>query len=271
MQMLARMRECASHGEMREALIIGQNLFSHAPGDPEVFGSYFSLLWSIVSTTEGTTEKQRYFQQMSTALAAFSEAVDLNDAMVEYIKGKEDALSTLYQDIQDYQTQRQRETVKAKILHNDQCLKQANEIASKLEAATDQVSFDAALTQLQQCDSSFEKEYLSDRQKAQYESLTRKCSQIVDLKVRRFERDRNVAYNLQAIEAFEKVYRFFKDGNVTEDHKAIVTGLFGFDATRLFNETLTYYNHVYSYVLSKLNDEEKFILTKAAIRSELRR
>jgi hypothetical protein len=44
--------------------------------------------------------------------------------------------------------------------------------------------------------------------------------------------------------------------------------LFSYDASRLTNETLIYYNHVYNYILSKLNDEEKLTMTKLSIIAE---
>lgn len=44
-----------------------------------------------------------------------------------------------------------------------------------------------------------------------------------------------------------------------------------FDASRLYNETLVYYNHVYNYILNELSDEEKFTLTKYAVMCERKR
>ena len=101
--------------------------------------------------------------------------------------------------------------------------------------------------------------------------MTRQCSKIVDIKLRVFQRMADAEYNEQALDAYERVYQYFKTGEVPNNHKEVINGLFGFDTSRLFNETLTYYNHIYAYVLSKLNDEGKFLLTKAAIRSEMRR
>lgn len=60
----------------------------------------------------------------------------------------------------------------------------------------------------------------------------------------------------------------FKNGKVVGNHKEIIKGLFMFDASRLYNETLVYYNHVYNYILGQLSDEEKFTLTKYAVMSE---
>lgn len=42
----------------------------------------------------------------------------------------------------------------------------------------------------------------------------------------------------------------------------------GYDAGRLFNETLIFYNHVYSYIFNKLDDNGKLELTKYSIECE---
>lgn len=44
--------------------------------------------------------------------------------------------------------------------------------------------------------------------------------------------------------------------------------LFSYDASKLFNETLIYYNHVYSFIFNKLDDNGKFRLTQISIDSE---
>ena len=62
----------------------------------------------------------------------------------------------------------------------------------------------------------------------------------------------------------------FKNGKVINNHKEVLKGLFVYDASRLYNETLVYYNYVYNYVLGKLSDEDKFLMTKFAIMCERR-
>lgn len=39
--------------------------------------------------------KMRYFQQLSSTLAAFSESVDMDDVMVSYVMSQEDRLGKL--------------------------------------------------------------------------------------------------------------------------------------------------------------------------------
>ena len=176
----------------------------------------------------------------------------------------------MYDEIQQLRKQEEREFAKRKILENDTILQKLPETMNRLRKAADKPSFDLLLKQIQQYDAAIDKAYLTDRQKGVYDSVTHQCSKIVDEKLRRFQRAADAEYNEQALMAYEKVYQYFKTGKVSDDHKSVISGLFGFDAGRLFNETLTYYNHVYAYVLSKLDDDGKFKLTKAAIRSEMR-
>lgn len=269
--MISKMKGYAAEGKFREALIIGQNLFARNSGDPEVFKAYVSVLEDGMKA-EGTSDgKTRYFQQISSALAAFSETVDMDDSMIRFVMSQEDRLGQMFDGIRQLQAQEEREFVKAKILANDGILAKLKDAMEKAGAAPDKPSFDAALRQIQQYDEALDKSYLVDRQKASYESMTQQCSKIVDAKLRAFQRKEDIAYNDQALAAYERAFQLFKTGKVPNDHKDIINGLFGFDAGRLFNETLTYYNHVYAYILSKLDDDGKLRLTKAAIHSEMRR
>lgn len=269
--MISKMKDYVSKGNFQEALIIGQNLFARNSGDPEVFKAYTSVLESVMDAEDTSDGKMRYFQQLSSTLAAFSESVDMDDAMVSYVMSQEDRLGKLFDGIQQLRKQEEREFVKKKIMANDGILAKLPGVMESLKKAADKTSFNAVLQQVQQYDADIDKSYLTDRQKDIYDSVTRQCSKIVDIKLRTFQRTADVAYNEQALAAYERVFRYFKDGKVSDDHKDVISGLFGFDPSRLFNETLTYYNHVYAYVLSKLDDDGKFRLTKAAIRSEIRR
>lgn len=269
--MVSRMKGYAAEGKFREALIIGQNLSARNSGDPEVFEAYVSVLEAVMEAEDTSDGKMQYFQQISSALAALSESAEMDDSMVRFVMSQEERLGELFNGIQQIRKQEEREFVKAKILANDDILAKLKDATEKAGVAPDKPSFDAALRQIQQYDEALDKSYLVDRQKASYESMTQQCSKIVDAKLRAFQRKEDIAYNDQALAAYERAFQLFKTGKVPSDHKDVINGLFGFDAGRLFNETLTYYNHVYAYILSKLDDDGKFRLTKAAIHSEMRR
>lgn len=269
--MISKMKDFAAKGKFREALIIGQNLYARNSGDPEVFKAYTSVLESLMDAEDTSDAKMRYFQQLSSALTVFSESVSMDDAMVRFVMYQEDRLGKMFDGIQQLRKQEEHEFVKKKVLANDDVLAKLPNAIAKVKKAVDKPSFDAMLQQIQQYDAEIDKAYLTDRQKTIYDSATQQCSKIVDVKLRAFQRAANAEYNEQALLAYERVFQLFKTGKVPNDHKDVISSLFGFDTSRLFNETLTYYNHVYAYVLSKLDDDGKFRLTKAAIRSETKR
>lgn len=269
--MIAKMRDYACKGDFREALIIGQNLFAKNSGNPEIFEAYTGVLESVLETEDTSNGKMRYFQQLSAALTIFSETVNMDDSRVAFIMTQEDRLGRLFDGIQQLQKQEERDFVKQKIMANDGILSKLSGATERLKTAADRTAFDTVLQQIQQYDSGIDKDYLMDRQREIYQSVTKQCSKIVDIRLRAFQRSADAEYNEQALAAYERVYQYFKTGKVPIDHKDVISGLFRFDASRLFNETLTYYQYVYAYVLNTLDDDGKFRLTKAAIHSEMRR
>lgn len=269
--MLSRMRDYASKGHFREALIIGQNLFFRHSGDIQIFKAYSSVLESVMNAEVTGDGKTRYFQLLSSALTTFSESADMDDDTVAFVMFQEDRLSRLFEEIRQVKKKEYFESVKKKTLANDDILKKLPDAIEGLKKAADKAAFDSLLQKIRQYDSTIDKDYLTERQKALYDSATAQCSKLVDKKLRAFQRAADIAYNDRALEAYERAYRYFKTGEDTNNGEEIIAGLFGFDPARLFNETLTYYNQVYAYVLSKLNEKEKFVLTRTAIRSEMRR
>lgn len=73
--------------------------------------------------------------------------------------------------------------------------------------------------------------------------------------------------------AFNSAFTSFKNNESRYKDKSqllglVSTTLFAYDAGRLFNETLIFYNHVYSYIFNKLDDNGKLELTKYSIECE---
>lgn len=153
---------------------------------------------------------------------------------------------------------------------NRKVLVQLKKTISEIKLTKSSFDFERKLNQIGKLDVSLVKDFFTGSEQTEYVALTKQCSKIVESKTREFEHKKNVEYNLRAIEEYEKIFNMFKSGSVPNNHLAILKGFFGFDTSRLFNETLAYYNHVYSFVLSKFDDDGKFVLTKYAVMSERR-
>ena len=142
-----------------------------------------------------------------------------------------------------------------------------------LQSADTQESFDAILVKIGKIDSEIDKDALTEEQNNVYEALTKDHTELIGSKMRQLEYKKNIDYNKKAAEAFASAFeRFRKDEGKYKKQTQLFTlaskTLFAYDASRLFNETLIYYNHVYSYIFSKLDDDGKFALTRYPIECE---
>lgn len=113
-----------------------------------------------------------------------------------------------------------------------------------------------------------DKTILDKHQITLYNSLTRDFSTLVSQKMAEFTHNEDTQYNKRAAKSFKKAFELFKENEDKykkfdrELYGLVSEYLFAFDAKRLFNECLVYYNHVYSYIFNKLDDDGKFRFTQ---------
>lgn len=265
--MLGLFHQYKEAGQTKRALLVGQNMVNHNPGDSGCFEAYFDYLL-LLAGNEDVQVAKSFLQQATGVLAFFSESVDIDENSVELIINKENELNRVSAIINQKQDEITRKAVKQEVTYNEDALELLEQLLKKIKKCKNQADFNTYLNNMGRIDQSINRERLSERQEARYAELTQKSSAIVSDKMAYFENVKNREYNISAIEAYEKVFNMFKSGKVAADHKKVLKSLFSFDPSRLYNETLVYYNHVYNYVLGKLSDDEKFTITKYAIMCE---
>lgn len=261
--------------QIPEALLVGRNLLNRAPGSAEAFAPYFDLLCSLadgtlLSSLEG---RQNYANQASVALSFYEENADLSTDMIQQITSCQERLNTILEKLQNEQeTNLQIQRNKTEQQNSD-CIKELYRLKDSIRKAESQEMFDDALLKINAIDQKIDQSALTQEQKQRYAQLTKEHTELINEKMLELEYRKNVDYNKEAVEAYSKAFKAFKDSeNRYKDFtqlRGLSSGtLFAFDASRLFNETLIYYNHVYSYIFSKLDDDGKFALTKFSIESE---
>lgn len=271
--MLQLFNDYKNSGRLSEALLVGRNAFNRDPSNADIFDAYYSYLCSLAESLPSYDDRTRFAEQANVALAFFSENADLSESVVERIQTYQERIDTIYRALSDYQ----RETVESQqqqiAQQNSDALKQLYLLKDKLQGSTTQEEFDAALVEISRVDVNIIKENLSEEQRIAYDSLTKDHTDLISRKMRELEYKKNVVYNKKAADAFEKAFKSFRadEGKYKKQTQlfALVSAtLFAFDASRLFNETLIYYNHVYSYIFSRLDDDGKFALTRYSIECE---
>ncbi|MCM1251670.1 MAG: hypothetical protein NC321_02530 [Clostridium sp.] len=257
-------------GDSKRALLVGQNMVNLNPANKDCFEAYFDYLISLAQSDDILVAKS-FLQQATGVLAFFSENVKIDEETVEFIIGKENELNRVAVLLKKQEENANREVIRQEVTYHNDALELIEQLLEKIEKCERLNDFNKYIDNLGKVDQSIDQDRFSERQKEKYAVLMQKSSNIVNSKLTYFENIKNREYNIDAIEAYSKIFNMFKNGKVADDHKDVIKALFMFDASKLYNETLVYYNHVYNYILSKLSDEEKFTLTKYAILCEKKR
>lgn len=268
--MLQLFNSYVEKGKIYEALLVGQNL-AYKNCNKDNFEAYWNLLIKLANETEDFIMASKYLDQANAVLAFFAENVTISQEYVDYLIEKRHEFDQTNLKLTEKLKCKEEEIINSKVKYNDDSLALIEKLAESLLSVSSESEFEKKIEQIRQIDINIEKDYLTQDQKNKYEKLTTKCSQYVAKKTSEFEHIKNIEYNNAAVEAYERAYNFIKTGNGFDAHQDIIKNVFSFDASRLFSETIIYYNHVYSYIFGKLSDEEKLMFTKVAINLQKKR
>ena len=271
--MLQLFNDYKNSGKIAEALLTGRNMVNRNPKDEETFLAYFSYLCTLAESLPSLKDRENFAEQANMALAFFAENVELTDKTVNDIIANQQRLDTIWDAIESVHKEKM-EANQAKVeSYNSECLTKLYKLKDQLQRIFSQEEFDKVLAQIAEIDSEIDKEALSEGQQKIYETLTKEHTDLISEKMREMEHKKNVEYNKNAADSFARAFRQFRSDESkykgqTHLFSLVSSTLFAYDASRLFNETLIYYNHVYSYIFSKLDDDGKLALTRYSIECE---
>lgn len=260
-------------GKISEALMVGRNMFNRNPDNAEVFDAYYSYLCTLAETLPSFSDRSHFAEQASVALAFYTENAILTESVVSDITAYQFRLDNICGEIANIQQEKTEKETKEIEHRNSECLKNLYALKNKLQMASNQVEFDAILAQIGQVDAEIIKDNFTHEQSDSYNALTKDHTELISSKMRELEYKKNVVYNKQAADSFAKAFNQFRNNEEkyktkTQLFSLVSTTLFAYDVSRLFNETLIYYNHVYSYIFSKLDDDGKLAITRFSIECE---
>lgn len=275
MEELTLFEELVIKNNIWDAHIVGKNFYSKNLGNKVMFIKYFDFLLMVAHYPIEIETRKYFISEAETALVFFSENTDIDMEKVDFIKKCRATLLQVSNDINNVELKIYSEQNERVLKENNQYIKELVDLKGKLFATKQQEEFDKLLVDVNKIENSINKELLSDEQKELYDSLTKDYSKLISEKMLDLNEKNNTKYNNAAVRDFKYVYKEFKENEAKYKNSqsqlfALVSKrLFSYDVSRLFNESLIYYNHVYSYVFSKLDDDGKFNLTQISIDTEI--
>lgn len=205
--------------------------------------------------------------------AGYEENADLTDDIINDIHVYHNRLGAVVTDIAQLEQEEYEKQKRAIEATNTTQIKKLYTIKQKLENAKTHAEFDKLLQEISAVDAEIDHDNLTSEQKTHYDQLNKSCTDTISAKMRQLEYKDNIDYNKKAVNAYNSAFTSFKNNESRYTDKSqlfglVSTTLFAYDAGRLFNETLIFYNHVYSYIFSKLDDNGKLELTRYSIECE---
>lgn len=214
-------------------------------------------------------ETRRFFlKEAELALSIFSERAEMSRDSLKFIEEKRQTLIETSYAI-NKKIEEDFDMTKSEIIEaNNSYLRELVSLKGDFLVCNSQLVFDKLISQMASIEEHLDKEVFTDTQKVQYDSLTREFSNLVSKSMAAITNASEIGYNRKAANSFRKAFELFKNdsdkytGNERNLYELVAKYLFAYDAKRLFNETLVYYNHVYTYIFNKLSDEGKFRFTQ---------
>lgn len=262
-----------AENQIETALMVGRNFFNKAPSNSEFFKKYYFFLLNLAQKLPAIDERKFYLNQADITLAFFIENVDISEENLELIAIAKNDLSVITNEINTQVKENEEKQLSQINAKNQDLLKKLYNLKDELKTVKDQNLFDKKMSEINAIDFEIQKDYLTKDQNKHYDLLTKEFTSLISEIMKQLEYKTNISYNNEAIKAYKKAFDAFRKDeakykNDTQLFELASKTLFAYDASKLFNETLIYYNHVYSYIFSKLDDNGKYELTRFSIECE---
>ena len=262
-----------AENQIETALMVGRNIFNKAPSNSEFFKKYYFFLLNLAQKLPAIDERKFYLNQADITLAFFIENVDISEENLELIAIAKNDLSVITNEINTQVKENEEKQLSQINAKNQDLLKKLYNLKDELKTVEDQNLFDKKMSEINAIDFEIQKDYLTKDQNKHYDLLTKEFTSLISEIMKQLEYKTNISYNNEAIKAYKKAFDAFRKDeakykNDTQLFELASKTLFAYDASKLFNETLIYYNHVYSYIFSKLDDNGKYELTRFSIECE---
>ena len=150
------------------------------------------------------------------------------------------------------------------LIRNNEALKRLNELLEEIKTIVTQKAFDEKLKEISAVEEQLSKTNFTESQENSYQILSKHFSNVISKKMEEINKLELVELNKKAISTYKQVFETYiankeKYKENESNLKALVYHtLFAFDTRDLFNESLIYYNHIYSMIFNEVNDKVQF-------------
>ncbi len=245
------------------------------------FSKFFLFCVNQAQNSQEIENMQNFATDAELALQVYSEKAWLWKKDVAIIEQFRQSLNNLYEQIDslslvrqnEYELEQQKimeEEAKERECENDRILKRIGELKQRVMLVKNFEELNKCITELEKLETALDKESFTPKQSEMYRSLSSAYTEITSEKMQKFQREADVKYNEEVAKICKKSFDEFKENTkkykkVDNNFRIAFRDFYLIDSSRLFVDTQMLYSHVYSYIFSKLSDDEKFNLVSFAL------
>jgi len=263
-------KKLRDEGNFTDAYLVAKNDLSRNIDNLNCFRTFIDIALEIASYNILFEERKQYITDANVALTMFSESVVMDEDAINIIKNTRIQIDEMAQKVlaeeQDFFESESRKIQDENTEHLGTLVK----IYDDIQKSKTQTEFDAALANVADVEALLQKQFFTKEQSGVYEKLTKQFSQAISEKMEAINKSELLEYNKRAVACFNDVFTAFKrEPSRYKDESSLkalmTTKFFAFDSSKLFNESLVFYNHVYSLVFQESPDALKYKLTEWAL------
>lgn len=273
-EQLSLFQEFLTKNDIWQANLLIKNIFNKNIENRDIFQTFYEFSIKIANWNLDIPTRKMFLEQASSAVIFFSENALLTSDVIEMVYACQNEVDNIRNEINRIeQIQIDRRVEDAKKEQSELILK-LTEYKFALGKSRNQQEFNTLLEKIKVVEEQIDVSFLTEMDEKLYKELTMDYPNIINQKLNEFEKVKVKEYNKKAVSDFYQVFNEFKQNedkyktSMLELKRLVRTRLFSYDAGRLLNETIIYYNHVYSYIFGKLDEVGKYNLTELAIELE---
>ncbi len=256
-----------------DAYLVIKNQLNKDVTNKEIFEKFIETGITLSKLDVEFNYRRQIASEMLSAFRMFSESIDIDEDMLSFIKNVQKRIDECWNKIDDDENEFLKKFSDKKEDENRQILSNLSDLLGKLKNATDQKQFDELLESVSKIDVQLDKDSFNTKQEDSYNSLTKAFSKTISEKMEQLNRQELLEYNKVAVKHFKEVFDSFKN-NISKykernNLKNLLTKkFFIYDTSKLFNETLIYYNNVYNMIFQEVDNDLKFAVTEWALNTK---
>ena len=267
--------EAIESNKTEEAVIIGSNLLNQNPKNVDFFKRFFNWICDMAKNSGDLLTKEGYYGLANDACSSFTLLMELTPENIKLVAECRKKLNDVQRDRFEAQMKIENENRERILEHNKELLERIKKEENAIDQCVTTDDLETRSKNIVNMDREFNREFLPYIQD-EYDDLMKEVSDKISERSITLTKQINLEINQEAVETYKSILsEFHKNESIYTKKDAAINGFYKtidqaliYSENELFPETMAYYSYVYNYILSALQEKQKYELTLHMIKAK---